>query len=135
MKSYPSKQCTSEQVSRIIRNALKIEDPEGICYRELIETGKEMGLDQNTLAAAIEAEECKTERYRSLQRCKAGFNWHLYCYLVVNLTLVVINALVPGLWWFQWSVLGWGIGLAFHYGAVNAPKAGCPRTDLLGSTR
>jgi hypothetical protein len=28
------------------------------------------------------------------------------------------NKLTPGPWWFHWSVLGWGIGLAFHFKAV-----------------
>lgn len=121
MNHRPPKHYTSEQVSRIMRHALKIKENEGISHRDLIETGKEMGLDQNTLAAAIKAEERESAQYRSLQRRKTGFHWHLYSYLAVNLALFVINALVPGPRWFQWSVLGWGIGLAFHFKAVFAP--------------
>jgi len=32
--------------------------------------------------------------------------------------LLLINNFTPGPWWVQWSVLGWGIGLAFHFKAI-----------------
>jgi hypothetical protein len=37
--------------------------------------------------------------------------------------LLLVNALVPGPWWFQWSVIGWGIGLVFHYQRVYFPTS------------
>ena len=40
--------------------------------------------------------------------------------------LLLINHFTPGTWWFQWPLLGWGIGLAFHFKAVfyHAEKYG-----------
>ena len=35
--------------------------------------------------------------------------------------IMLINKFTPGPWWFQWSVLGWGIGLAFHFKAIFFP--------------
>ena len=121
MKDQIPEQYTGEQVSRIIQRALQLKNEEGISYADLLETGKELGLDEPTIAAAIEAEKQDNVRRKNLQRKKTGFYWHLYSYLVVNFALVVINSLVPGPWWFQWSVLGWGIGLAFHFKAVFYP--------------
>jgi uncharacterized membrane protein len=43
------------------------------------------------------------------------FYFHLVSYLLVNLTLVVINLLTsPGYLWFFWPLIGWGIGLILH---------------------
>jgi hypothetical protein len=58
------------------------------------------------------------ERYR---RAKArveqlrDFYIHAAVYVVVNLFLIAINLIVsPGVLWFYWALLGWGIGLAAH---------------------
>lgn len=46
---------------------------------------------------------------------KLGFFVHLAVYAGVNLLLIIINLLTaPGTLWFQWPLLGWGIGLFFH---------------------
>jgi 1,4-dihydroxy-2-naphthoate octaprenyltransferase len=57
-------------------------------------------------------------RRRRLARRKIGFYWHQWSYISVNLALVLVNVLVSSPLWFQWSVLGWGIGLACHYKAL-----------------
>lgn len=118
MPNEPPEPYSSEQVSRIIQRALQSEREADISQAELIETGKEMGLDETTIKAAIEAERRESNHRKILQRRKTGFYWHLYSYLMVNFGLFVINSLVPGPWWFQWSVLGWGIGIVFHGKAV-----------------
>ncbi len=44
---------------------------------------------------------------------------HLVVYIPVNLLLVFINySTTPQYLWFQWPLLGWGIGLVFHWLAV-----------------
>ena len=44
-----------------------------------------------------------------------GFYIHLAAYVVVNGMLVTINlARSPGRLWFQWPLLGWGVGLIAH---------------------
>ena len=62
------------------------------------------------------------ERYR---RARArveqlrGLYIHAVIYLMINLGIIAINLLTsPGIFWFVWPLLGWGIGLAAHAVAV-----------------
>jgi len=125
MDEYTSRQYNNEEVSRIIRRALKLKQADTISHQDLIETALEIGIDAKILETAIEQEqlEFKKEKIRRarLKRRKVGFYSHLSSYLIVNAALLLINNFTPGLWWFQWSVLGWGIGLAFHFKALFFP--------------
>jgi hypothetical protein len=125
MYELSSRQYDSDEVTRIIRRALKLKQEDTISHQDLIETAQEIGIDPQILEAAIlqEQREQKKERFRMnrLKRRKRGFYSHLWSYLIVNVALVLINHFSPGPWWFQWSVLGWGIGLAFHFKAVFFP--------------
>ena len=125
MDKYTSQHYDSDEVTRIIRRALKISNEDRISHRDLMETAEQIGLDPQIVETAVKEEqrEFKKERIRkaALKRRKAGFQWHLGSYLVVNAALLLTNKLTPGPWWFHWSVLGWGIGLAFHYKAVYLP--------------
>ena len=125
MNHFSSRHYDSDEVSRIIRRALKLKRAHGISYQDLVDTAKEIGLDPRTVETAIEQEQqaTKKEKIRKvrLKRRKAGFYSHLWSYLMVNGALLLINNFTPGPWWFQWSVLGWGIGLAFHCKAVFFP--------------
>ena len=125
MSEYSHQQYDSEEVTRIIRRALKLSNEDTISHDELMETAKQIGLDSAIVEIAIK-EECRDyqkERIRktALKRRKSGFQWHLWSYLIVNAALILTNKLTPGPWWFHWSVLGWGIGLAFHFKAVYWP--------------
>jgi 2TM domain-containing protein len=115
----------NDEVNRIIRRALKLENEDTISHQDLIDTARGIGLDPKIVEAAIEQEKAatKTEKIRKirLKRRKVGFYSHLWSYLIVNGALLLINNFTPGPWWFQWSVLGWGIGLAFHFKAVYFP--------------
>lgn len=55
---------------------------------------------------------------------KLSFCIHLVAYIAVTPLLVLINySTSPQYLWFQWPLLGWGIGLLFHWLAVYvAPK-------------
>ena len=125
MSQYGSRYYDSDEVTRIIRRALKLSNEDRISHRDLMETAEEIGLDPQIVETAIKEEqrEFKKERIRraSRRRRKAGFQWHLWSYLFVNAALLLTNKLTPGPWWFHWSVLGWGIGLAFHFKAVHFP--------------
>jgi hypothetical protein len=127
MNEFSSQQYSSEAVNRIIRRALKLEQQETISHQDLIDTARDIGIDPATLENAIvqEQREFKGEKIRKarLKRRKVGFYSHLWCYLIVNAALLLINNFTPGPWWFQWSVLGWGIGLAFHFKAVYFTSA------------
>jgi 2TM domain len=44
-----------------------------------------------------------------------AFYRHVMIYIVVNVLLVAVNLLKdPSHLWFQWGMLGWGIGLLVH---------------------
>ena len=52
---------------------------------------------------------------------KKGFFWDLGAYLVVNGGLFLIWLLTgAGYPWFIWPLLGWGIGVVFHFLGVFA---------------
>ena len=125
MNQKEYRQYDSDEVTRIIRRALKITNEDRISHRDLMETAGQIGLDPLIVETAIKEEQraFKKERIRraALSRRKAGFQWHLWSYLIVNAALLLTNKLTPGPWWFHWSVLGWGIGLAFHFKAVYFP--------------
>lgn len=71
------------------------------------------------------AREGEQRRDRRRRRARAGFRWHAMVFVAVNVLLV-------GIWgsirlqhdgahpWFLYPLLGWGIGLAFHYAAVRS---------------
>lgn len=47
---------------------------------------------------------------------RLGFYIHLSVYAAVSVLCAIINiATSPGYFWFLWVVLGWGIGIAFHF--------------------
>ncbi len=53
---------------------------------------------------------------RKRNKKKKEFYDHLRSYLGVNFFLFVLNALTAfGHWWFYWPMMGWGIGLFFHF--------------------
>jgi hypothetical protein len=64
------------------------------------------------------------EAYRKAEqrvRAKIGFYIHLCIYIGVNLVLYFINreTLGPdGYHWFIWPLLGWGVGIFFHFMGV-----------------
>jgi len=125
MNEFSSKQYGKDEVDRIIRRALKLKMEDSISHQELIDTARELGIDSQTLEAAIEEdkEEFEKERARRtrLLRRKARFHRHLWSYLIVICALLIINKMTPGPWWFQWPALGWGIGLAFNFKAAYFP--------------
>ena len=47
-------------------------------------------------------------------RAREGLYVHATIFVLVNATLLLIDALTPGSWWFYWPLAGWGIGLAAH---------------------
>ena len=54
-------------------------------------------------------------RAQRAARVKMAFYVHLAVYLFVNALLIAINLLASaGRLWFQWPLLGWGIGVFVH---------------------
>lgn len=125
MNLSESHQYTSDEVERIIRRALRLKKLELISHDDLLDMAKELGLDSRTVETAIEQEqsdfELKKSRKLKMLRRKGRFHRHLWSYIIIIGALILINIFTPGPWWFQWPVLGWGIGLAFHVRAAYFP--------------
>ena len=125
MNEFSSRQYNEEEVNRIMRRALKLKNEDTVSHEDLMGAARDMGLDPQVVEASIEIEqrELAKEKIRKtrLKRRKVGFYSHLWSYLIVNAALMLINNFTPGPWWFQWSVLGWGIGLVFHFKAIYLP--------------
>ena len=111
---------TSDEVSAIIRHGLQASQTETIDHQDLVEIGREFGLDREAIEAAVQKQQQEQRLERRVRRKKAGFTYHLYAYIGVNALLLLVDIMTPGPWWFQWSVMGWGIGLFFHYRAIQS---------------
>ena len=49
-------------------------------------------------------------------KAKKEFYQHLSTYVVMAIFFFLLNAVTAfGNWWFHWPILGWGIGVLFHY--------------------
>ena len=67
-------------------------------------------------------EQERYERARKRVEEIKGFYTHLMVYVLVNLALFVLDLVSsPGLQWFYWPLLGWGIGVVAHAGSVFGP--------------
>ena len=69
------------------------------------------------------------KKYREAKKrvkAKKEFFEHLSTYLVMGGFFFFLNALTSfGHWWFFWPMLGWGIGVMFHYiGVFGVPGVG-----------
>jgi transcriptional regulator with XRE-family HTH domain len=75
-------------------------------------TLKEQGMD-NVISETQSAEEILA--FNQVRKLK-GFYIHLAQYVLVIALLTVINALTtPNRWWVQWVIMGWGVGVFFHW--------------------
>ena len=87
-------------------------------------TLKEQGMD-NVISESQSAEEILA--FNQVRKLK-GFYIHLAQYVLVIALLSVINALTtPNRWWVQWVIMGWGIGVFFHWLQISE------RFSLFGS--
>lgn len=117
---------STDEVNRVIQRALHLKRQIGISQEELLEIGKDLGLDSRMIEAAINEEMATKSKEKAekewRQNRKFGFHWHLWSYIVTNGVLLLVNILTPGPWWFHWSLIGWGIGLACHFWSVYYPS-------------
>ena len=87
-------------------------------------TLKEQGMD-NFISESQSAEEILA--FNQVRKLK-GFYIHLAQYVLVIALLTVINALTtPNRWWVQWVIMGWGVGVFFHWLQISE------RFSLFGS--
>jgi hypothetical protein len=62
----------------------------------------------------MEDQQQRYERARARVQAIKGFYIYATVFVLVNIGLFVINALAGEVWWFYWSLIGWGIGLGAH---------------------
>jgi hypothetical protein len=126
MDDQRSKRYNADEVTRILKRALRPGQEDAITHQELLEIARELGVTPDTLDAAITQEmagmDLEEARKKWLRRERSGFNPHLWSYIIVITALFLIDLFSPGGWWFQWPMLGWGIGLAFHFRSAYFPQ-------------
>jgi transcriptional regulator with XRE-family HTH domain len=104
---------------RTIQRIEKVQEPSVESLKSLaavfnveFSTLKEQGMD-NVISESQSAEE--TLAFNQVRKLK-GFYIHLAQYVLVIAVLTVINALTtPNRWWVQWVIMGWGVGVFFHW--------------------
>ena len=125
MNKRASRNYTSDEFNRIMRRALAMKQDDVFSHQELLNTARELGLEEDTVEAAVAAEqkeyENRNRREVKLQRRKARFHRHLWSYVIVIGALLLMNIFTSGPWWFQWPALGWGIGLALNLRSAYFP--------------
>ncbi len=123
---YPNKKFSADEAQAIIKRALERASSSGtIAFNELAETAKELGIEADDLAAAIEENEAVSEveeaRNRWQRWRKQKFYRHLRAYCIVNGALAIIS-IINQSGAFLFPLVGWGIGLAFDYSGTFFPK-------------
>jgi len=121
MKKY-----SREEVDAILARALRAKD-DGMTHEELVAAAKEVGVSEEAIANAAEEIEREGMLSRETQAARKrqirAFFSHFWAYAVVIGALAIMNIYFIGgpPYWFQWPLLGWGIGIAMHLRRVLSP--------------
>jgi 2TM domain len=71
-------------------------------------------------------------RAKTRVEARLGFYRHAMIYVAVNLFLIILNLRhEPNHLWFQWPLLGWGIGLFWHGWNVYSYRWNSARKDQM----
>ncbi|MBN3963575.1 2TM domain-containing protein [Nostoc sp. NMS8] len=117
-----------EDVEQILQKALTRKDKGEFSREQLLEMASELGISSKML----EATEQKWLAQREEERLRHRFNtfrrrafWtHVISFLAVNLFLILLNLITsPSYFWAIFPVLGWGLGLFFHWWSVYQSKS------------
>jgi len=118
---------TPDEVTAIVSSALRRHrERETISHDELREIGAELGIPPQDLAEAVGhlGTERDMEQARTVwvRRQRIDLRQHVVAFVIVNTFLYLVNMFTdPHHLWFYWSVLGWGVGLAFHVHSALFP--------------
>ncbi|MBH8554413.1 2TM domain-containing protein [Nostocaceae cyanobacterium CENA357] len=110
----------SEDVEKILQIALTRKQEGEFSREQLLEMASELGISASTLEKTeqkwlMEQKEERSRRRLNTSR-RRGFWGHLVAYLAVNLFLILLNLITsPGYFWAIFPLLGWGLGLFFHW--------------------
>lgn len=118
---------TSDEVNSIIRRALEGQrDRDDLPYDELVDIAAQFHISPGQLAQAIHDEETYGELDRARiawqQKQRTKFQEHLFSYIIINGALVLMNYMTTDYPWVLWSIVGWGIGLAFDAAETYFPN-------------
>lgn len=118
----------SEDVQKILQIALTRKYEGEFSREQLIEMASELGissaiLEQTEQKWLIQQEEESSQRTFNTFRRRA-FWAHFVSFLAVNLFLILLNLITsPSYFWAIFPVLGWGLGLFFHWWSVYQTKS------------
>jgi hypothetical protein len=117
---------TREEADAILARALEAQGRgDGTSHDDLLAAGREIGLSPEAIERAAEDVLAKRSEATALREIRGrawrGFYAHFVPYALVNLMLVLINAMTGGPPWALAPILGWGIGLVLHLLAVASP--------------
>jgi 2TM domain len=118
----------SEDVEQILQKALTRKDKGEFSREQLLEMASELGISPNILETteqkwlAQQEEERLRHRFNAFRR--RAFWSNFVSFLAVNLFLILLNLITsPSYFWAIFPVLGWGLGLFFHWWSVYQSKS------------
>lgn len=119
---------SQNEVREILRRAQSTDtvekDDHGLSRQELLETAREVGLNEAAVSTALARYDSEQElsRYENEARAlgQRAFVTHAIVYICVGALLVGINLMAGGPLWCWIPLLAWGLGLLLHLrGAVS----------------
>ncbi|MHC5744476.1 MAG: 2TM domain-containing protein [Nostoc sp.] len=118
----------SEDVEQILQKALTRKDKGEFSREQLLEMASELGISSNILEATeqkwLAQQEEKRLRHKFNTFRRRAFWTHFVSFLAVNLFLILLNLIIsPSYFWAIFPVLGWGLGLFFHWWSVYQSKS------------
>ncbi|MBD2243750.1 2TM domain-containing protein [Nostoc sp. FACHB-888] len=118
----------SEDVQKILQIALTRRQEGEFSREQLIEMASELGISSDILEKTeknwlIQQEEERSKRTFNAFRRRA-FGTHFVSFIAVNLFLILLNLITsPSYFWVIFPILGWGLGLFFHWWSVYQSKS------------
>lgn len=120
---------SNDDLERIIKRAINrsADYKGGVTESELHKIAAELNISPENIKSAI-AEDHKYAEFEEakimwLDKKRKSFTEHLVAYLIINGFLSATNFLVSGsVDWAWFSILGWGIGLAFDFYETYYPN-------------
>jgi hypothetical protein len=114
-----TREFSGEELSEIIRRAARREKdnprPQKISYEDMLQVGRELGIDSGLLAVAAEEVAAKRKKRRRAISRKLDFYRHLTVYISVIFGLMCINLLTDkNELWFLYPAIGWGMFVAIQ---------------------
>jgi hypothetical protein len=118
----------SEDVQKILEIALTRKQKGEFSREQLLEMASELGISSEILEKTEKKWLVQQEEERSRHRFntfrRRAFWGHFVSFLAVNLFLILLNLITsPSYFWAIFPILGWGLGLFFHWWSVYQSKS------------